>query len=523
MIILTTLNARHSHASLGLRYLMANLGELEAHASLREFTINDNLGWVAEQLIALSPRIIGFGVYIWNLRETTKVVAIIRRVAPGVRIVVGGPEVSHEHEHEPLVAMSDVLIVGEADLAFPPVCAALLEGRAVPKVVRAPKPAPASISFPYARYTDDDLRHRIIYVEASRGCPFTCEFCLSSIENGVRSFPLEGFLAELDGMIRRGCRVFKFVDRTFNLGITSSSAILAFFLERWPRDPAGTLIGPDPQARVADGLPANGSFFLHFEMVPDRLPDALKDLLARFPRGSLQLEVGIQSFTPRVGELISRRMDRAKTEDNLRWLRDAGIHVHADLIIGLPGETVDSFADSFDALWRLGPGEIQVGILKLLKGTPLARHREPFAMAFNPEPPYDILKNRDLDFPTMQRLKRFARYFELYANSGRFARGVGLLMSGGASPFRAFLEFSDRLWSTTHQEHAISQTRQYELIGEHLRTVGQLSAQTVIAALAQDFLDHGQRKHLPEFLRPTVESGRRDGRARSIDEVSAAR
>jgi radical SAM superfamily enzyme YgiQ (UPF0313 family) len=481
-ILLCTLNARYSHASLGLRYLLANLGDLQPRAAIREFTIHDQPARIVEKLLADSPRIIGFGIYIWNLIETRRVVGILKQVAPEVRIVIGGPEVTHEHVNEPLAALADVLITGEGDLTFKTVCDDLLARRPVAKVVDSPKPDLAQVVLPYHLYSDDDLKHRIIYMEASRGCPFTCEFCLSSIEDGVRQFPLDAFLAAMDDLLARGCRTFKFVDRTFNLSPRISAAILQFFLDRW-----------------RDGL------FLHFELVPDRLPDALKALIARFPADAVQFEIGIQSFTPQVGELISRRMDRGRTETNFKWLRSAsGVHIHADLIIGLPGETPESFAASYDALHLLDPQEIQVGILKLLKGTPLVRHREPFAMRFNPEPPYDLLASRDFDFATMQRLKRFARYHELFVNSGKFKGGIARLISTQSSAFAALSAFADWLWATTTQEHALSQVRQYELFHAYLLTIG-VQADEATAILAQDFLVTGSKKYLPEILRPAVE------------------
>ena len=481
-ILLCTLNARFSHAAMGLRYLLANLGELAPRAAIHEFTIHDQPAQIVERLLAQSPRIVGFGVYIWNLHETRRVIGILKKVAPDIQVVIGGPEVSHEHAGEPLVAMADVLITGEADLTFRQVCADLLAGTPVPKVVDSPKPDLATVALPYHLYSDADLAHRLIYVEASRGCPFTCEFCLSSIENGVRTFPLEAFLQAMGDLLTRGCRTFKFVDRTFNLSPRIAAAILEFFLERW-RD----------------------NLFLHFELVPDRLPDAVKALIGRFPADAVQFEIGIQSFTPAVGELISRRMDRGRTEANFRWLRaNTGVHIHADLIIGLPGETLETFAASYDALHHLDPQEIQVGILKLLKGTPLGRHREAFAMRYNAEPPYDLLASRDFAFPTMQRLKRFAKYHELFVNSGKYRGGIARVMATQASPFAALLALSDWLWSTTGQEHAFSQVRQYELLHAYLLSVG-VPAEEATTTLAKDFLVTGARKYLPEILRPAVE------------------
>ncbi len=489
-IILSTLNARFSHAALGLRYLLANMGELASQTTIREYTINDQPAHIVEKLLAEKPAIIGFGVYIWNLHETRRVIGLLKQIAPHIKIIIGGPEVTHDYEDEPLVNLVDVLITGEADLTFATICAELLAGKPVTKIVESPKPDVATLKLPYHLYTDKDLAHRIIYMEASRGCPFTCEFCLSSIENTVRAFPLEHFLTAMEDLLARGCNTFKFVDRTFNLSPRVASAILEFFLNRW-----------------RDGL------FLHFEMVPDRLPDPVKALIERFPEGAVQFEIGIQSFTPEVGQLISRRMDRGRTEANFKWLRaHTGVHIHADLIVGLPGETLASFAASYDALYLLDPQEIQVGILKLLKGTPLKRHREPFSMRYNPEPPYDLLASRDFDFPTMQRLKRFARYHELFVNSGKYKNGLAQLMATQTSPFTALLGFCDWLWDTTHQEHAFSQVRQYELMHSYLIHVG-VTTETATQLLAQDFLANGTRKYLPEILRPAVEA---HGRSRTV-------
>ena len=487
-IILATLNARWSHCSFGLRYLLANMGDLQAETAIREFTIADAPARIAEKILAESPTIVGFGIYIWNRRETEQVIRIMKAVAPHILIVIGGPEPTHAAHDDELLQTADVTIAGEADLLFRAVCVDLLAGLPVAKRIAAPKPDPASLVLPYDLYTDHDLAHRLIYVEASRGCPFTCEFCLSSIENGVRAFPLEPFLQALDGLLKRGCQTFKFVDRTFNLSPTTATAIMRFFQERW-----------------RDGL------YLHFEMVPDRLPESVKELLAWFPPGAVQLEIGIQSFTPEVGTLISRRMDRAKTAANLEWLRSStGIHVHADLIVGLPGETPSSFRTSFDALWNMRPGEIQVGILKLLPGTPLVRHVVPFAMAFNPEPPYDLLASKDFPFSEMQRFKRFARYFELYANDGGFARGLEMGIANGlsGSPFDGLLAFSDWLWRTTGQEHQFARPRLYVLLAEYLDSLG-IPSDAVNAALGADAAE-ARCTSIPNRLHAAAERAKRE-------------
>src|SRR5882724_10740358 len=230
-IVLATLNAKYIHASFGSRYLMANLGPLRPSACLAEFDINQRPVDIAEVLLAREPKIIGFGVYIWNVAETTEVVAAIKRVRPAVTVILGGPEVSHEVEQQTIVQLADFVITGEADLKFAELCQQLLAG-APPKtkIIPAALPECSQLLLPYHLYDEQDIAHRVIYVEASRGCPFSCEFCLSSLDIPVRQVPLAALLAELQRLLERGVKQFKFVDRTFNLNVHVSKAILEFFL-----------------------------------------------------------------------------------------------------------------------------------------------------------------------------------------------------------------------------------------------------------------------------------------------------
>lgn len=469
-IVLATLNAKFIHAAFGLRYLLANLGELKPRAVLREFDINQRVMDIAEAILAEEPRILGLGVYIWNVVPTTELVAILKRARPDLIIVLGGPEVSYECDQQEIVRLSDYVITGEADLTFAEVCRRLLAGeRPEFKIIPAALPDVNQLALPYDLYNERDVEHRIIYVEASRGCPFTCEFCLSSLDIPVRAFELEPFLAAMQRLLDRGVQQFKFVDRTFNLNLRTSSAILQFFLDRW-----------------RPGL------FVHFEMVPDRLPEGLRELIAKFPPGSLQFEVGIQSFTPEVEKNISRRQNHDRLAENFRWLREkSGVHIHADLIAGLPGETLESFSAGFDRLIGLRPQEIQVGILKRLRGTPIIRHDAEWEMKYSPFPPYEILQNRLLDFRTMQRLRRFAKFWDIYGNSGNFVESLPLIWGDG-SPFAGFLRFSDWLHSRTVQGHGIARTRQFDLLFEYFTTELGLSREKVVPSLSSDYQRNGK-------------------------------
>ena len=466
-ILLSTLNARYAHASLGLRYLLANMGPLASTTRIQEFVIGAKTVDVVERLLAARPRIVGFGVYIWNVEETTKIVAMLKRVAPEVVVVLGGPEVSFETNEQEICRLADYVVTGWGDVTFPKLCAEILHGpKPLMKIHAGVQPPMGDIALPYSLYSSEDIAHRTIYVEASRGCPFKCEFCLSSLDKTAWPFPLDAFLAELDSLYARGARLFKFVDRTFNLNVKTSQRIMTFFLEKLaaaPHDPV----------------------YAHFELVPDHLPEALKETIAQFPPGALQFEIGIQSFNPEVQALVSRRQNNEKAADNIRWLCEhSQAHLHVDLIAGLPGEDVASFARGFDQLVSLGAHEIQFGILKRLRGTPIIRHTGPYRMVYDPYPPYTVLATSLIDFPTMQRLVRFARYWDLVANSGRFAHTVKALL--GARPFENFMAFSDWLYTQLDATHRIALEKLAKLVIEWLQITG-MAREQAQALVASDY------------------------------------
>ena len=466
-ILLSTLNARYTHASLGLRYLLANMGPLQAQTRIHEFVIGAKTSDLVERILAHQPRILGLGVYIWNVEETTRLVALLKRVAPQLTIVLGGPEVSHETGEQEIVRLADYVVTGWGDVTFPKLCGEILNGpKPLMKVHAGVQPPMAEIALPYSLYSDEDIAHRTLYVEASRGCPFKCEFCLSSLDKTAWPFPLDAFLAEMESLHVRGARLFKFVDRTFNLNVKTSLRIMQFFLDKLETAPS------DP-------------VYAHFELVPDHLPEALKETIARFPPGALQFEIGIQSFNPEVQALVSRRQNNEKAAENIRWLtQHATAHLHVDLIAGLPGEDVASFARGFDQLVGLGAEEIQFGILKRLRGTPIIRHTEPFGMVYDPYPPYTVLATKQVDFLTMQRLVRFARYWDLVANSGRFANTTRVLL--GEAPFDNFMAFSSWIYTKTDATHRIALEKLAKLVQEWLQLRG-MAREEAAALLASDY------------------------------------
>jgi radical SAM superfamily enzyme YgiQ (UPF0313 family) len=485
-IVLCTLNAKYIHASLGLRYLLANMDRhggagLRARTLLREYTIAREPKAIVDELLALRPAVVGFGVYIWNTAQTAEVLRRLKAARPDLKVVLGGPEVSHEVEQQAIVRLADHVITGWGDVSFPKLCRALLQGpQPLMKVIPGEQPPLDQITLPYAEYSDDDLAHRLLYVEASRGCPFKCEFCLSSLDKTAWAFDLDAFLAEMEALHRRGARHFKFVDRTFNLKVEASLRILQFFLDR-----------------LSDDL------FVHFEVIPDHLPDRLKEMIRQFPPGVLQFEVGIQSFNDEVQQRISRKQDNARSEANLRWLiHESPAHLHVDLIFGLPGETLESFAAGFDRLHALGPHEIQLGLLKRLRGTPIARHTVEHGMVYDPAPPYTVQQTGVVDAATVQRYMRLARYWELVANSGRFARTLALLLQG-PSAFAAFLAFSDWLWQRQGETAHLTPEQLVDALHDYLLSERSLDQGTVRAALVADYVASGARAR-PASLRDVL-------------------
>jgi len=472
MIILTTLNAKYIHASLGLRYLHANLEELQPIARICEYTINTRPIDIVEDLLIQQPKIIGFGVYIWNNEQTLAVISQIKKIAPQITIILGGPEISYETEEQHLMDYTDYVVSGAADKSFYQLCKNILNGSPPEQKILQSKPLKLSeIELPYDLYTQEDLNQRIMYIEASRGCPFKCEFCLSALDKTSYPFELDIFLNEMDKLFKRGARHFKFVDRTFNLKIKTTLIILDFFLDR-----------------MCDEL------FLHFEVIPDHLPEKLKNKLTQFPEGSLQFEVGIQTFNPQVQENISRKQNNQKSKDNLVWLREnTNAHIHADLIFGLPGETLESFSDSFDQLYACRPHEIQMGILKRLKGSPIIRHTEFFDLRFSPVPPYSILSNNTVDFITMQRINRFARYWDMIGNSGRFSNSLPYILND--KPFSNFLKLTDWLYQETKQTHKINLKRLYELVAQACEELFNRQYHQLIQAMEKDYLKSKLKGH----------------------------
>ncbi|MFA5688173.1 MAG: DUF4080 domain-containing protein [Kiritimatiellales bacterium] len=484
-ILFTTFNARYSHTSLSLRCLRANLGALHDSSAIIEFDNRISPHIAAEKLLAEKPRLILFSVYIWNRIIVYETAAIIRRVHPEIKIAIGGPEVCYDNSDSLLIALTDHLLRGEGEPYIETFCRDILNcGADIPVCsgqtgMSAPRRPPKIISgapadlkktaLPYDEYTDDDIAHRRIYVETSRGCPFGCEYCLSALDQTVRFFPPARIFPAFEKLIARGARIFKFIDRSFNINTAHAAAVLNFFLER-----------------------QQAGMMLHLEWEPEILPPALEKILSGAPAGFFQLETGVQTFNAEVAERIHRRFNAGKIEQNIRKLAAMNsVHLHADLIAGLPGETFASIAGGFDRLHACGPQEIQLGILKKLHGAPIARHDVKWQMVYNTAPPYDVLQTATLSFVELQEIRRFARFWDITVNNGRFPHAAPLIWKKQPAVFAAFMEWSEWLYKRTGSSMGIAPVKLAGLLEKFLTGRRKLDSSTVRRAIDRDLNNSG--------------------------------
>jgi len=479
-IILLGVNSRYSHTALGLRYIRANLRELRDISKIVERTINEDIYSIVEEVLLYQPKIVGVGTYIWNAINVKKIISIIKKVSPETFVILGGPEVSYL----PLrvdFKETDYIIRGEGEITFYELAKAiLLNNPPKDKIIQGVTPEVKKLKLPYDEYSDKDIKNRYIYVESSRGCPFHCEFCLSSLDKQVRYFDFEKIIYEFDKLWSRGVRSFKFIDRTFNLNIKFALRLMEYFLSK------------------------DDEYSLHFEVVPDNFPNRLKEKLKEFPPHSLQLEIGLQSLNEEILQNISRKMDITKTKANISFLEnETNAHLHLDLIIGLPGESLESFRANLNELTSITNSEIQLGILKKLSGTPISRWDKKFSMQYCDEPPYEIVQNSLIDFFQMQEMKRFARFWDLIYNSGNFHKTKEYIWID-STVYDGFLELAKWIYSQTKSTYQISLMRLSELLFTYLGDIKGLDKKMIAKSILDDIIRVEGRK-VPGFLHKYVE------------------
>ncbi|GED16199.1 B12-binding domain-containing radical SAM protein [Aneurinibacillus migulanus] len=436
-VLVTTLNAKYIHTSLALRYLKAFCQD-DFKVELTEYTIKDPAMNVVSDLFQRKPDVIGFSCYIWNIEETIQIISMLKKVMPEVKVVLGGPEVSYDVEYW-MNRLSDIdfIVVGEGEETFHHLLKEIegeqkyhfVYGVAYRKngetIINPPRPKLDLNRIPSPFYFKEDMQslgNRVTYFETSRGCPFSCQFCLSSIEVGVRYFDIERTKRDLLHLIESGAKLIKFVDRTFNIKRDYALEIFQFLIDNH-----------------------QGCVF-QFEITADIMRPEVLDYLAEYaPPGIFRFEIGVQSTNDATNDIVKRRQNFTKLARTVTKVKESGkIDQHLDLIAGLPEEDYMSFRKTFNDVFALRPEELQLGFLKMLRGTGMRISAEKYEYKYMDHAPYEILENGVLPFSDIVRIKRVEDVLEKYWNAHRMDHTLLYLMKHEfASAFDFFQEFGD--------------------------------------------------------------------------------
>lgn len=436
-ILLTAVNAKYIHSNLAVYSLYAYAKRFRRHLAVAEYTINHSLDFVMQEIYRQRPDVLCLSCYIWNISFMEELSRELHKLLPKMPIWVGGPEVSYECgaflQKNPQIRG---ILRGEGERSFLGLCCHYVEGslelsdipglvyrqRRTPEageLVYTPEGEPLPLdSLPFCYEDMAGLENRIVYYETSRGCPFRCSYCLSSLDKSLRLRSLPLVERELQFFLDHRVPQVKLVDRTFNCSHAHAMAIWQYLLDH-----------------------DNGVTNFHFEVSADLLNEEELKLLGQMRPGLVQLEIGVQTTNPDTVAEIRRTMDLHRLEQNVAKIRSFGnIHQHLDLIAGLPMEGYDSFRASFDQVYRLHPQQLQLGFLKVLKGSWLYENRERYGILFHDRPPYEVLATKWLSYEELQRIKLVEEMLEAYGNSGQYEITMKLLEQEFESPFDIFLK-----------------------------------------------------------------------------------
>lgn len=433
-VVLSAINSKYIHTGLGLRYV-GEYAKAQGHeVTLIEETINTPILAVLEKIMAVPAQVYGFSVHIWNKQFVFKLIRMLRKLRPEAAIVIGGPEVAFDAERIfTELPQADYIVQGEGELVFSELLEYLAGGGAVPQHIAYREGEQVNLNggitviddmsllpFPYPDLERMLAEHKIVYYECTRGCPFNCAYCLSGISRSVRKRPLELVLRDLDRFIAAGVPLVKFVDRTYNLDEK-------YFL---------------PMMEHLAQADTNATF--HFEIKADILSEHVMDFLATVPKGRFQLEIGIQSTHQPTLKAINRQDNWEKLSANVKRLLSFGnMHIHVDLIAGLPYEDLPTFAKSFDDVYGLGADMLQLGFLKVLPGTQMRRETEQHDLRYMGEPPYEILATKYMPYEDMLYLKHLDNILDQTANSGGFKYTLrALLRASGMTAFAFYRQLT---------------------------------------------------------------------------------
>jgi len=515
-IVICMLNSQYIHSGLAPWCLFAGIKEYctkDISAKVIESNINADMGRIADEIVSEKPAVIGFCCYIWNINKVLSLAKEIKKRLPGCTVILGGPEVSY-NARDVLKSNSfvDFILSGEGEKSFAMLCDAVASGKSVNDLTDIPgicmrdgdgyyisEPC-VSDGQPVSPYTDEyfkALRGRISYIESSRGCPFSCAFCLSGRCGSVRFFDIEETKKNILALANSGSKTIKFVDRTFNANRKRALKIWSFIKNEYGK-----------------GIPED--VCVHFEIGGD-LPDTESlDVLASMPSGSIQLEIGIQSFNEKTLEAINRKTDLEKLYTNIKKLVSFGnMHIHTDLIAGLPYEDLESFRFSFNRAFSLGSNMLQLGFLKLLHGAPMRVRHDIFPCKFSKDAPYEVISTPWLTEDDIAKLKLVDLANDKISNSARFRYSLKyILESVHLSPFDIFLQFGEYI--KERAKHPIPLFELARLYCEFFIRFPGIDRDRLYDMMICDFFSHSRYGKLPTFLK------REDPRTKKVLELLAA-
>ena len=499
-VILAALNAKYIHSNLALRYLSCfQNNNQKHHVETMEFTINQRLDFIAEELFRKQPDVVLFSCYIWNVEMLRQLCPILKKIMPDCVIGFGGPEVSYESEtflrENPAV---DFVMRGEGELVFTKYLEHLDAGnpatlgeiesltyRQGDEIFSTPQMHPMDLALLPFPYEDDfsDVQNQIIYYESSRGCPYHCGYCLSSVENGVRFVPLDKVLPDLQKFLDKNVPQVKFIDRTFNCKKSHAMAIWKYLHEH-----------------------DNGVTNFHFEITADLIDQETIDFLKTVRKGLFQFEIGVQSTNPQTIRAINRNVDFAALSEIVQQIKDGGnIHQHLDLIAGLPYEDYDSFGRSFNDVYALHPEQLQLGFLKVLKGSMLHQKQKEFEIVYHDTAPYEVLTTHELPYADTLRLKYVEEMVETYYNSGRFLHTLAYLVPLYESPF-AFFEALSQFWVSENYHYlGLSKIGLFDVLWRFVEQNPKVDKRKLQWEMKFDIALHEKPKKLPAWLTVTNE------------------
>jgi len=435
-ILLTALSAKHIHKTLAPWCLKAYC---DAHVEgvqieVQEHTVNDPVRDIVAELFLHRPDIVGFSCYIWNIEHVVKVATMLKQYLPACRIILGGPEMSFEADCN-AYPFAHAIVQGVGEVSFAALIRGLIAGTVAPGTLIPSCDAAPFDAFPspytpayFSSFQEGrmvSVKNQLVYYESTRGCPFSCSYCLTSTSRGVQELPLRRVFSELDNLLQHGAMCIKFVDRTFNANRGRALEILRYVLS----------------------LDTDCTF--HFEAAADLFDSESLELISKMPPARVQFEIGIQSIHPATLSEVKRNTDTKRALQNIQTLTSYGnCHVHVDLIAGLPRETPGSFAAGINACIQAHPHMLQLGFLKLLKGTAIRANHRRYGYVFNGFPPYEALRNDTMCFEDMIQLRRIEAVIDKFYNSGAFANTVnhalGHVFHDPYSFFAALADFCGR-------------------------------------------------------------------------------